>query len=147
MSRSIGRKLGIARTQATSFSLSLASGQTSAMFSAKRALRCAKAESALTSTLGRFFAFETAMSTIDATLASKASAPLLRPWCGTEREDLFAAIARHRRAAWQVTAVCALAYLLLALVVAIPMAPLLYSLVGLDLDLINLIIPTPDLLP
>jgi Zn-dependent protease with chaperone function len=86
------------------------------------------------------------MSTSNATPASEASATLLRPWSGTEREDFFAAIARHRRAAWRVTAVCALAYLFLALVVAILMAPLLYSLFGLALDLINLIIPTPDLL-
>ena len=63
-----------------------------------------------------------------------------------DRELFFAAIARHRRASWRVTAACALATALLAVVVAILMAPLLYCLAGLALDVINLFQPVPDLL-
>jgi Zn-dependent protease with chaperone function len=62
------------------------------------------------------------------------------------REDFRDAIARHRRTAWRVTAACAAAYLVLGLVVAGLMAPLLYCLGGLALDLVNLAVPTPDLL-
>jgi Zn-dependent protease with chaperone function len=63
-----------------------------------------------------------------------------------ERESFFAAIERHRRAAWRVTAACGVATALLALVVAILMAPLLYCVIGLAFDALNLFRPTPDLL-
>jgi Zn-dependent protease with chaperone function len=63
-----------------------------------------------------------------------------------ERELFFSAIARHRRASWRVTAACAVATSLLAVVVAILMAPLLYCLAGLALDVLNLFQPVPDLL-
>jgi Zn-dependent protease with chaperone function len=86
------------------------------------------------------------MPTTDPGLPSDGTVPLQRPWSATEREDFFAAIARHRRAAWRVTAACALAYGLLAVVVAILLAPLLYSVLGLALDVINLVVPVPDLL-
>jgi Zn-dependent protease with chaperone function len=86
------------------------------------------------------------MPTFEPTPQSDLSTSLWRPWSAAEREDFFEAIARHRRAAWRVTAVCALAYVFLALVVAILMAPLLYSVLGLALDIVNLVIPTPDLL-
>jgi Zn-dependent protease with chaperone function len=70
----------------------------------------------------------------------------LRSWAAGEREDFFAAIARHRRAAWRVTAVCALGACILALVGAVLLAPLLYCVIGLVLDAINLVVPTPNLL-
>jgi len=61
-----------------------------------------------------------------------------------DRETFLAAIARHRRASWRVTAACALAVMVLALVVAILMAPLLWSAIGLAADAANLITPTAD---
>ena len=70
----------------------------------------------------------------------------LRPWAAGEREDFFDAIARHRRAAWRVTAVCALGACILGLVAAVLLAPLLYCLLGLALDVVNLIVPMPNLL-
>ncbi|MBA3478248.1 MAG: hypothetical protein H0T52_07615 [Lautropia sp.] len=67
-------------------------------------------------------------------------------WSAAEREDFLDAVARHRRNAWRVTIPCALASLVLLLVLSVLLAPLLYTLLGLGLDLINLIIPAPDLL-
>jgi len=67
-------------------------------------------------------------------------------WSAGERESFFAAVARHRRAAWQVSAVSALAALVLALTASVLMAPLFYCLIGLAVDLLNLAIPMPDLL-
>jgi Zn-dependent protease with chaperone function len=67
-------------------------------------------------------------------------------WNPGERESFFAAIERHRRAAWRVSVASAVSALLLALVVAVLLAPLLYCVVGLILDLINLAIPMPNLL-
>lgn len=69
-----------------------------------------------------------------------------RPWQGTEREDFFDAIARHRKAAWRVTAVSVLAYAVLAVVMSLLLAPLLYCIAGLLLDVLNLLAPMPDLL-
>lgn len=69
-----------------------------------------------------------------------------QPWTASEREDFLDAIARHRRNAWRVTAPCALASLVLGFILAILLAPLLYTLLGLALDVINLLVPTPDLL-
>lgn len=62
----------------------------------------------------------------------------------TERESFLSAIARHRRASWRVTAACAVAVVVLMVVVAILMAPLLYSVIGLGFDLVNLVTPAPD---
>jgi Zn-dependent protease with chaperone function len=62
------------------------------------------------------------------------------------REDFFTAIARHRRAAWRITALCVVSYVVLGLVIAVLMAPLLYGVIGLALDAVNLLTPTPDLL-
>lgn len=67
-------------------------------------------------------------------------------WTAEERESFFAAIARHRRAAWQVTAAASVCIAILAFVVATLTAPLFYGALGLVLDLINLVIPMPDLL-
>jgi Zn-dependent protease with chaperone function len=63
-----------------------------------------------------------------------------------EREDFFNAVARHRRTAWRITAVCGLAYAVLALVMSVLLAPLLYCVAGLVLDILNLLVPMPDLL-
>lgn len=68
------------------------------------------------------------------------------PWSAGERESFFAAVARHRRAAWQVTAACSMAALMLALVAAVLMAPLFYGAIGLAFDAANLARPVPDLL-
>ncbi|HWK48361.1 MAG TPA: M48 family metalloprotease [Steroidobacter sp.] len=67
-------------------------------------------------------------------------------WTADERESFFAAIARHRRAAWQVSAVAGVCIAILAFVVATLTAPLFYALIGLLLDVINLFVPMPDLL-
>ncbi len=61
-----------------------------------------------------------------------------------EHEDFFAAIARHRRDSWRVTAACGAAVLTFAAVVALLMAPLLYCLCGLAFDIVNLVVSTPD---
>ena len=63
-----------------------------------------------------------------------------------DREHFLEAITRHRRASWRVTAACAIAVIVLALVVAILMAPLLYCLIALGFDIINFITPMPDLM-
>lgn len=69
-----------------------------------------------------------------------------QPWQAHERESFFAAIEQHRRLAWRVSAMCVLAYSVLALVMALLLAPLFYCVVGLVFDLINLVTPMPDLL-
>lgn len=69
-----------------------------------------------------------------------------QPWQGTEREDFFNAVARHRRTAWRITLACGVAYAVLALVMSLLLAPLLYGVAGLGLDMLNLLFPTPDLL-
>lgn len=74
------------------------------------------------------------------------SAAELPIWTAEQRESFFAAIARHRRAAWQVSAVAAVGIAILAFVVATLTSPLFYALIGLLLDVINLIVPMPDLL-
>lgn len=74
------------------------------------------------------------------------SAAELPIWTAEERESFFAAIARHRRAAWQVSAVSAVCIAILAFIVATLTSPLFYALIGLLLDVINLFIPMPDLL-
>jgi Zn-dependent protease with chaperone function len=75
--------------------------------------------------------------------------PTVDGWAGisaAERETFFSSIARHRAASWRVTAACVVAVTVLAVVVAILMAPLLYCLLGIALDLVNIIVRTPDLL-
>lgn len=74
------------------------------------------------------------------------SAVGLPVWTAAERESFFAAIARHRRAAWQVSAVAGVCIAILAFVVATLTAPLFYALMGLVLDVVNLVVPMPDLL-
>ena len=66
-------------------------------------------------------------------------------WTPEERESFFAAIARHERASWRVTLLAAACIAVLAFIVAVLMAPILYALAGLVLDLVNLAIRMPDL--
>lgn len=83
------------------------------------------------------------------TIEADAASPVAEHWqalSAAERESFFAAIARHRRAAWRVTVVSWIAILLAGLVVAILTAPLFYAVIGLTLDLINLVISMPNLL-
>jgi Zn-dependent protease with chaperone function len=68
-----------------------------------------------------------------------------RPWIDGERESFFAAIARHRRAAWRVTLTSSGANLVVAIIVALLMAPLFYAAIALGCDLANLIVPVPNL--
>ena len=68
-------------------------------------------------------------------------------WSAAERESFFDAIARHRRAAWRVTIASLLANLTVALIVAVLMAPLFYGGLALLFDLVNLVIPAPNLVP
>ena len=76
-----------------------------------------------------------------------ATNPHWQPWQKQqEREDFFDAVARRRRTAWRVMAVCGIAYVVLAVVMSLLLAPLLYGIMGLVLDLLNLLFPTPDLL-
>ena len=63
-----------------------------------------------------------------------------------ERESFFDSIARHQRAAIRVALVADACAFALAFVVAVLMSPLLYAALGLLLDLINLLVPTPDLI-
>jgi Zn-dependent protease with chaperone function len=70
-----------------------------------------------------------------------------RTWSVAERESFLDAIDRHRRAAWQVTAACAAAASLLAVLAALLLAPLLYALAVLALDVVNVLLPAPDLVP
>ena len=80
---------------------------------------------------------------MEPTAAQEYRKPLFSP---EERESFFASIARHRRsAAWLgwLANVCAL---VLALVVAMLMAPLCYAIIGLGLDLVNFVVPMPDLI-
>lgn len=66
-------------------------------------------------------------------------------WTPQERESFFDAIARHRRAAGRITLASNACAFALALVVAMLMAPLLYAIMGLALDLVNFVVATPDL--
>jgi Zn-dependent protease with chaperone function len=65
-------------------------------------------------------------------------------WTPAERESFFAAIARHRRAAWRVTLASTLADAVLALVVALLMSPLFYAAIALAFDLVNLVHRVPN---
>src|ERR1044071_2894176 len=69
-----------------------------------------------------------------------------RPMTNDQRETFLAAIARHRRASWRVTAACVIAVAGVSVVVAILMSPLLYCLIGLALDIVNFWRPMPDVL-
>jgi Zn-dependent protease with chaperone function len=63
-----------------------------------------------------------------------------------ERESFFAAIARHRRAAWRVTAASSVAIGVAALITALLLSPLFYAALAVLADLVNLVIPVPNYL-
>jgi Zn-dependent protease with chaperone function len=67
-------------------------------------------------------------------------------WSPEERESFFTAIERNRRASWQVSVAAVVTAVIIALIVASLLAPLVYGVLGLMLDLINLLIPMPDLI-
>lgn len=67
-------------------------------------------------------------------------------WTPQERESFFAAIARHRRAARRVNGVARACALVMAVAIAVLMAPLYYAIIGIALDVLNLVMPMPDLL-
>ncbi|HEY8507782.1 MAG TPA: M48 family metalloprotease, partial [Steroidobacteraceae bacterium] len=67
-------------------------------------------------------------------------------WTPQERESFFAAIERHRRAARRVNLVARTCAVVMAVAVAVLMAPLYYAIIGLALDVLNLVVPMPDLL-
>jgi Zn-dependent protease with chaperone function len=68
-------------------------------------------------------------------------------WTPAERESFFDAITRHRRAAWRVTLASRVVNLVVSLVVAVLMSPLFYGALALALDLLNLAVPAPNLVP
>lgn len=73
--------------------------------------------------------------------------PPPRPIPGpADRESFLAAQARHRAAGRRRGFVAAVLAVLLAFAVAIPSAPLAYLAAGLVADLVNLLVPMPDLL-
>lgn len=74
------------------------------------------------------------------------AATALLPFTPAERESFFASIERHRRAAVRVAWIGRFCAALLALVVAVLMAPLLYAVIGIVLDVVNLLVPMPDLI-
>jgi Zn-dependent protease with chaperone function len=68
-------------------------------------------------------------------------------WTPAERESFFDAIGRHRRAAWRVTFVSRAVNVVVALVVAVLISPLFYAALALALDVLNLLVPAPNLVP
>ena len=62
----------------------------------------------------------------------------LAPFSAAEREDFFASIARHRRAAMRIGWLADACALVLALVVAMLMAPLLYPLLRPSMEIIKI---------
>lgn len=83
------------------------------------------------------------MSATDSQLTTEPAFPV---WTASERESFFDAITRHRRAATRVAIVSHACAVLLALVVATLMSPLCYAVIGLALDVMNLLVPMPNLL-
>lgn len=75
-------------------------------------------------------------------LAEPAPAAPAFAWSAGEREGFFAAIERHRRAARRVSLACGLG----AGVLAVLLAPLIFCVTGIVIDLLNLVTPMPDAL-
>jgi Zn-dependent protease with chaperone function len=61
-----------------------------------------------------------------------------------DRESFYAAQLRNRRATWRLTALCALAVLVMGIPLSAVLSPLLYGLTFLGLDVANLVHPMPD---
>jgi hypothetical protein len=68
----------------------------------------------------------------------------LKPWAATERESFFDAVARNQRAAVRLTITGWFCSALVALVVALLFAPIVFAIALLALDLINLVHPMSD---
>lgn len=66
-------------------------------------------------------------------------------WSAPGRESFFAAIERHRRAAWRVSLVSTAADFAIALVIAALMSPLFYAVIILVMDVINLLVRVPNM--
>ncbi|MCX7041473.1 MAG: hypothetical protein NT117_02030 [Gammaproteobacteria bacterium] len=81
----------------------------------------------------------------EATAQPEQASPLV-VFSPAERESFFDSIARHQRAALRVALVADACAFLLAFVVAVLMAPLLYALIGLLADLVNHLVPVPDII-
>ncbi len=80
-------------------------------------------------------------------MSAAPSVPTPRPIPGpNDREGFLAAQARHRAAGRRRGILASLLAVLLAFLVAIPTAPLAYVGAGLLADLVNLVVPMPDLL-
>lgn len=62
-----------------------------------------------------------------------------------DRESFFAAQDRYRRRTWLTSGLCLLGILVLGLPLSIIVAPLLWTLVALGADVLNLLLPMPDL--
>lgn len=81
----------------------------------------------------------------EATAQPEQASPLV-VFSPAERETFFDSIARHQRAALRVALVADACAFLLAFVVAVLMSPLLYALIGLLADLVNHLVPVPDII-
>jgi Zn-dependent protease with chaperone function len=68
------------------------------------------------------------------------------PLTAVERESFFDAIERHRHAVWRVTFASGVATALAALIVALLTAPIFYAVIALLFDLVNIVVPTPNLI-
>ncbi|MGH8473825.1 MAG: hypothetical protein ACREVJ_15530 [Gammaproteobacteria bacterium] len=63
----------------------------------------------------------------------------------TDREHFFAAQLRNRRATWRLTALCLLGGVLLGLAMSEVISPIVGAAIVILNDLLNLVVPTPDL--
>ncbi len=72
--------------------------------------------------------------------------PTTQPVPGpSDREHFFAAQARNRRATWRLTALCLLGVVLMGIPMSVVISPIVYAAVIILNDLLNLVVPTPDL--
>ncbi len=74
------------------------------------------------------------------------SPPSLPRFGPADRESFFAAQARNRRAAWQLSALCWLAIALMAVPMAMVVSPPIFGVAVLLFDLLNLFAPAPNLM-
>lgn len=65
---------------------------------------------------------------------------------GTERESFFAAQARYRSSAGRWSLLMALVVFAVTLVISLLLAPVALALFGLLADVVNLVVPVPDVL-
>ena len=76
--------------------------------------------------------------------------PPVQPWRPipgpVDRESFFAAQARNRRATWRLAAACLIAVLLMGIPLSVVVSPLVWTVFFVANDLVNRLVPTPDLL-